>query len=105
VAAALSCRSGILPRDLDVGMIQAELIESGAVLMYFRDAGTGDPDFRLLQKAAVRGFFGEDDWTARLDEPLDPGTAARWIKLASAEIDPTAVLGLSRRELLRRLLE
>ena len=81
IAAVLSSRTGVAPHELEVSSIQDQLIKDGAVLMYFRDIGPDDRRFKLLQKAAVLGFFGEDEWEARLDEPLDREIAERWINL------------------------
>ena len=105
IAAALSSRSGVAPGDLEVGLIQEQLIEDGAVLMYFQDTGPESSRFKALQKAAVRGFFGVDEWDARLDDPLSRDTAERWISLSEISISAEDAAGKTRREFLEMAFE
>ena len=105
IAAALSSRSGVAPGDLEVGLIQEQLIEDGAVLMYFQDTGPESSRFKALQKAAVRGFFGVDEWDARLDNPLSRDTAERWISLSEISISAEDASGKTRREFLEMAFE
>lgn len=85
VAAALSCRLKISPDELDPGILQEELIQEGAVLIYFTDVDSRDPRFKDLQRAAIRGFFTVGEWEARLDDPLEADVAARWVELSGEE--------------------
>ena len=104
-AAALSCRAGIPPRRVKVSEIQQQLIKDGAVLMYFKDVFPGDDRFELLQKAAVRGFYGVDSWEAGLDEILDEKLAEEWIRLAGAGITVEQAVTMSRGAFLGKYLE
>jgi FAD dependent oxidoreductase len=105
IAAALSCQTGMLPHDLKVSLIQDQLIKDGAVLMYFRDAGPDDRRFQLLQKAAVKGFFGVDEWEACLDEKLDSETAKRWENLSGTKMIMDMEAGKTRGEFLEEVFE
>ncbi|MFH1964569.1 MAG: FAD-dependent oxidoreductase, partial [Acidobacteriota bacterium] len=96
IAAALSCQTGVSPHDLKVRAIQEQLIKDGAVLMYFRDIGPDDRRFKPLQKAAVQGFFGADEWEARLDEPLDRETQEKGINLSGTKMTIEETAGRTR---------
>ena len=105
IAAALSCQTGVSPHDLKASAIQEQLIKDGAVLMYFRDIGTADSRFKPLQKAAVQGYFGVDEWEARLDDPLDRETAERWIQLSGTKMKIEETAGKTRGVFLEKVME
>ena len=104
VAAALSCRAGVLPHELEISLLQERLIEDGAVLMYFTDMDSRDPRFKIVQKAAVMGFFTADEWEARLDEPLDSDSARRWIELSGTEMTVDEIRGMRRGDFLEKTI-
>ncbi len=104
-AAALSCRKNVFPDDLEVRSIQEQLIRDGTVLMYFRDIGPDDYRFKLLQKAAVMGFFEVDEWNARLDELLDRATAVRWISLAEIDVTVESAVKMTRGGFLEKVIK
>jgi hypothetical protein len=78
-AAAQSIDSNKTPRQIDVTELQRQLLADGAVLMYFRDATAGMPNFEALQFFGLRGFLG-DEWKAELAEPVSEETAAKWVE-------------------------
>jgi hypothetical protein len=82
IAASLSIEAGVPVRDVDVARLQDELIRQGAVLIHFRDARPGHPQYPALQYWGLRGLL--PGWEARLDEPVDEETAAGWIAASGA---------------------
>jgi hypothetical protein len=104
-AAALSCQKGVSPDELEVDLIQEQLINDGAVLMYFRDIEPENSQFKLLQQAAVLGYFTVNDWEARLGEAVGRETARRWIDLSGIEITTEEAAGMARGEFLRKVFE
>ena len=98
-AAALAADSRRNVREIPVDSLQERLLRHGAVLVYLRDLRPGDPDYAVVQRLALRGFFPE--WEAGLDRPLDASTARLWSSLAGRGI--TADGTATRREWIRRI--
>lgn len=98
-AAALAIDARTDVRGIDIPELQQRLLENGAVLVYLRDLQPGDPDYRAVQRLALKGYF--PGWEARLDQPLDEADARLWSSLSGQEI--TADGKTTRREWLRRL--
>lgn len=71
-------------RELPLNKLQEKLIQHGATLVYFRDMNSNDPDFMLVQRLALRGFF--PDWNANPDSVLDAKTAVLWSNLSGKKI-------------------
>lgn len=94
-AASLAVSGDSPVGSIEIGKLQDILLEDGATLVYFKDLKASDPDFALVQKLALRGYF--PDWNAELDAPLDSAAAANW-KQRSGKSFPT---GASRREAVR----
>ena len=69
-------------QDLPVSSIQDRLLDEGASLIWFKDVSPSSPDFKLVQKMALKGYL--TGWEARLDEPVSEG-------------------GMTRREMLQKL--
>ena len=82
VAAAIAVREGLPVQDLPVPSIQDRLLDEGASLIWFKDVSPSSPDFKLVQKMALKGYL--TGWEARLDEPISEG-------------------GMTRREMLQKL--
>lgn len=80
VAAAISIQHDLPPREVPLPAVQARLLESGAVLVYFQDARPGDPHYQALQFFALRGFVPE--WQARLGQAVSDRDASDWIARA-----------------------
>ena len=61
-------------------------------LLSFGGMHPDTPDYRAelahMQHMGLRGYLPE--WEARLDDPLDPATAARWTELSGLRIDHPA---------------
>ncbi len=102
-AAAISIKDGVAPRRVDSYKLQNELLKQGSVLIYFRDANPGDPHFEALQFFALRGFLGNDQWDAKLNDTVDSKTANQWIKRCGVKMDYDA--GTTRGELLGQLYD
>jgi hypothetical protein len=77
-AAAMAVSEKVEVRNIDIEELQKELLEQGAVLIYFEDAKPEDPHYLPLQYFALRGFFGPSEWQANLNAVVDSGTAACW---------------------------
>lgn len=82
VAAALAVKSGSPARLVPIDLLQRDLVEGGAMVVYFRDVSPDDPDFAAVQWLAVRGAF--DGWDARLDEEISEADLHRWKLLVGA---------------------
>lgn len=76
-AAAISIRDKVAPRKIEIRKLQENLLDHGAVLIYFRDSSPGQEHYKALQMMALRGLFPKD-WHAKLNEKIDEQTAARW---------------------------
>jgi hypothetical protein len=104
VAASIAVRDGARLRDVDIGDLQQRLIRQGAVLIYFEDVGPDDEPFEALEFFALRGFLRASEWKANLEEPVDPNTAAEWIKWTGLQTARAYAPGLTTRgELLSAL--
>jgi hypothetical protein len=102
VAAAVAQERDERLRSVPVAAVQRRLLDHGAVLMHYEDAGPGDPHYEALQFLGVRGFVPE--WEARLDEAVEAETAADWC--AWADVSPDVhEAGDTRGELLSKLDE
>ncbi len=82
-AAAMSLDGGEPVADVCRETLQDKLVEAGAVLMYFNDAGPGHPHYAAIQYFGLRGFL--EDWAAEPDEPVSEETAEAWMDAAGAE--------------------
>ena len=88
VAASLAIDRRTPVAAVPVDELQRHLVAAGATLMYYKDVPAGHPRFALVQHMGLRGYL--PDWEARLDDPLDPATAARWSELSGLRIDHPA---------------
>ena len=88
VAASLAIDRRTPVAAVPVDELQRHLVTAGATLMYYKDVPAGHPRFALVQHMGLRGYL--PDWEARLDDPLDPATAARWSELSGLRIDHPA---------------
>ncbi len=101
-AAHLALAAGVAPRRLDPLPLQLQLLDDGAVLVYFRDAAPGDPGYAALQLLALRGAI--DGWEARLDQPATADEAQAWSESLGAGLPDGFTAGQTTRgELLARL--
>jgi hypothetical protein len=75
-AAAVSIKTGLIPRNIDTDRLQRELVKQNAVLIYFEDLTPAHPNFAAIQYWAVRGLLPE--WKANADRPIDEATARSW---------------------------
>jgi hypothetical protein len=76
VAAHLAIAENTTPRQIKVERLQRELVQHGAVLVYFSDVTPEHPAYPAVQYLALRGLL--PGWTARLDEPMDATTLSDW---------------------------
>ena len=68
VCAALAIRLNTLPSRVPIDSLQKELIDQNANLIFVEDIVQGNPDYKWVQKAALRGWI--PDYKARLDEQV-----------------------------------
>lgn len=99
VAASLAIDKKVNVQDVPVTQMQEKLLDNGGTLIYFRDLKNTDPDFGLVQKLALKGFFPE--WEAKLDMPVDAATAKLWKKLSGKKITDDG--SVTRRQVVRSL--
>lgn len=85
VAASVSIDQNKDLKEIDIRDIQKILINGNATLMYFKDISSDNPDFKIVQFMAIRGYLPE--WEARLDEKLDKSTAEKWSGLSGLKIN------------------
>ena len=97
LAAALAIESDRPVREVDIVELQKRLIRHGAVLIYFRDVAPGDPHYDALQFFALRGFFSQKSWNARLNEPVTERVANKWLQHALQESLPRIEFGTTTR--------
>ncbi len=97
VAASLAVSLEIAPRCVPVDDLQRQLVEGGAMLIFFRDVSPDDPAFPALQYLGVRGAI--PGWKAKLEEKVSPEEAQRWARVAGLEELPLAT-DATRREAL-----
>jgi hypothetical protein len=77
VAAALSARHDVAPRDLPVTEIQDELLRQHCKLAFFWDVAPERPDFTAIEKLALKGLVrGFPDRTFQPDSKLTRAEAA-----------------------------
>jgi len=102
-AACLSIRNGVAPRRLNVEALQDALLDQGAILFYYSDLKPGMKDYKLFQRAGLRGMF--TDWRALPNEAVSHRVAEKWIEIAKPATPPAWTPGTTTRaELLRQLL-
>jgi len=63
IAASLALTQKTTAASVAIADLQNALLDSGAVLIYFQDASPADPNFKDLQRAALRGEI--KNWHAR----------------------------------------
>ncbi len=77
VAAALSAKRGVTPRELPVADLQRELIKQKVKLAFFWDVDADHADFDVIQLLAVRGVaLADADRRFRPDDSLTRAEAA-----------------------------
>lgn len=78
VAAAMCLRENVMPRALDGGRLQWELLQRQIAVTHFADVDVGREDewTRELQYLGARGFF--PDYKASPDQPVTAAIAAAW---------------------------
>ncbi len=79
----VSLDDGTSVRAANVIEMQRRLLDAGAVLTYFKDAGPGDANYIPLQFFALRGFLGES-YEANLNEPVSDEDRKQWTTWANS---------------------
>jgi len=95
-AAVQALRTGQPLPEIDCALLQQTLAWRGVQLAFFNDleSAPGDETVAAAQYFSTRGFFPGYD--ARLDEPLDGGTAREWLRVGLAPQPPTDPLTVAR---------
>ena len=96
---AIDCETSVA--DAPIQKIQEELLNAGATLIYFKDLSVTDPDFKIAQDMALKGYLPE--WNANLDSMLDASTAQCWQELSGIKINNPE--NKTRRSVLRAIYE
>lgn len=84
IAAAQAVDRGLPVQALDVESLQERLLEGGATLVYFADIRTDSPDFKMVQKMALKGYL--NGWKADLDRPASAEDMRLWRRLSGRDI-------------------
>ncbi|MGJ5817599.1 FAD-dependent oxidoreductase [Paludibaculum fermentans] len=80
VAAALSAKAEVNPRQLAVSKVQSELLRQKARLVFYWDLPLDHPAFQAIESLSLRGSFrGFPDRTFHPDDPLTRAQAAALI--------------------------
>ena len=101
IAASASIDSRMPVADIPIQNIQEKLLNEGATLIYFKDLSVTDPDFKLVQRMALKGYLS--DWNANLESMLDASTAQCWQELSGIKINNPE--NKTRRSVLRAIYE
>ncbi|HYW80147.1 MAG TPA: FAD-dependent oxidoreductase, partial [Thermoguttaceae bacterium] len=105
-AACVAIDDQTQPRKIGTEKLQARLLAQDAVLVYFQDAKPGDAHYDALQYFALRGFFGPEQWQAKLDQPATEKIAEEWSQKAGVDKPTDYAPGKTTRgELLAMLLQ
>jgi hypothetical protein len=76
VAAHLALASNLRPRDVEVRILQNELLENGAILIYLADIHPGSPHFKTAEILALDGLI--TGWSANFETPITLTEAKKW---------------------------
>ena len=100
VAAAQSVKESRKVQEICVERLQDVLLDNGASLIYFKDMAPGHPDFKMVQKMALKGYV--PGWEARLDEDASPVEVAG-LQALSGLVLPEGLT--TRKEILQYLFD
>ena len=101
IAAAMMARAGLSAHAIAIPEIQRQLLDQGAILIYYGDTDSSHPAFKALQYFGLRGAIPE--WRARLDDPATAQDIACWGELAGKPLGAIQPGTLTRGQLLQRL--
>jgi hypothetical protein len=101
IAASIAIDNGTAMADVPIQQLQEKLLDGGATLIYFKDLSVTDPDFKMAQEMALKGYLS--DWNANLDSTLDASTARLWQELSGIKINNPE--NKTRRSVLRAIYE
>lgn len=101
VAASLAIDEKVKIKNVDIEKLQEKLLSQNATLIYFRDMKYTDPDFKLVQTMAMKGYL--TDWEAGLSLPVTKETIAGWQKLSGKDLKAEAGR-TTRREVLKQII-
>jgi len=87
VAASLAVKNHCKMCNVAIEELQTLLLEQNATLMYFKDVNYRDPDFKMVQVMAMKGFLTE--WEACLQQPVNSETLLAWQSLSGIKIAAT----------------
>lgn len=99
-AAALAVRTSAPVQAVSMDSLQDLLLDHGASLIYFKDITPASPDYKMVQKMALKGYI--PGWEARLDEEVSDADLALFRSL-SGLVPPPALK--SRKEVLQYLFD
>jgi hypothetical protein len=100
IAANIAINDTRKVKNIDMDKLQGLLLDQGATLMYFKDMNYKNPDFKMVQTMALKGFL--TDWEAALQKPIDKEIIDAWQQLCEFKI--TGIPGkTSRGEILYQI--
>ena len=84
IAASVAIDKDVKVRNVDINLLQTELLQQHATLIYYKDMLPDNPHFTLVQAMGLRGYL--PDWEARLNDPVDAETIKQWSLLAGRKL-------------------
>lgn len=84
IAASLAIDNQSKVKNINLRELQNLLIAQKATLVYYKDVGPEDQDFRIVQFMGLRGYL--PGWEAKLDDGVDQETAELWEKLSGKKL-------------------
>ena len=80
IAAALSIKQHIQPRNVDVPDLQKILLDAGQTLFYYKDVIPSTPNYKAIQHIGMAGIDpGYDDFTFKPDQRASNADAAKYL--------------------------
>ncbi len=100
LTASIAIDDDLKIKNVSISKLQDKLIQQKATLIYFRDLEITDPDFKIVQYMALKGYLPE--WDANLKGILDDNTALNWMELSKINFE---YKNKTRGEVLKMLFE
>lgn len=100
-AAGLCTSQNIEPANLDVGMLQEVLLDSGCQLFPYKDLYSENNVFKKVQKLALRGVYTDNpEYLFHPEKKAENSEIIKWIGKLNANVDPSTLAGKTNREVL-----
>lgn len=85
IASAIAIDKQVKMKNVPIDLLQSNLLDNKATLLYFKDVEYTSPYFKLVQVLGLKGYLPE--WDARLQDPIDAETLTQWRRLSNLKLD------------------